>query len=272
MDVEQLIVEVFARKPLWQVKNCQHHNRGVIDKLWGEVASALESDTEELRKKWKNLKDRFRKELRKIRDKKSGADGATQQESDWPFFPLLHFLRDQMTPAQMSGNLQEMTASEIHDTAGNSDDEGGQETQVRFASERTVDRPQTPPNTLVRTPDTHELVRKRKRDNSQDVATQKLLQIEEKKLEFLRKENEQEKNDDYHFCMSIIPHMNNFTSRQKLRVRNRIQSVIIEELDKIEGTQTNQDGLTGYVYGEDGHYTQLPIHNNQSYLPGPSHI
>lgn len=44
MDLEQLIVEVYARKPLWEVRNCQHHNRGVIVKLWGEIASVLESD------------------------------------------------------------------------------------------------------------------------------------------------------------------------------------------------------------------------------------
>lgn len=224
-----------------------------------------------MRRKWKNLKDRFRKEVRKIRDKKSGADGATQQECDWPFFSLLHFLRDQMTPAQMSGNLQGRNASENHDTPRNSEDDVGQKTPELFANEGT-DRPETPTPTSVLTPDTHEVVRKRKRENAQDVATQKLLEIEEKKLECLLKENEQEKCDDYNFFMSLIPHMKNFTSRQKLCVRNRIQSVIIEELDKMEGTQTNQGGLTGFVYGVDGHYTQVPLNNNQSYLPGSSNM
>ena len=36
-------------------------------------------------------------------------------------------------------------------------------------------------------------------------------------------------SDDYHFFMSLMPHVRNFTSLQKLKVRNRIQQIIIEE-------------------------------------------
>lgn len=36
-------------------------------------------------------------------------------------------------------------------------------------------------------------------------------------------------SDDYHFFMSLMPHVRNFTSLQKLKVRQRIQQIIIEE-------------------------------------------
>lgn len=36
-------------------------------------------------------------------------------------------------------------------------------------------------------------------------------------------------SDDYHFFMSLMPHVRHFTSLQKLKVRNRIQQIIIEE-------------------------------------------
>nr|CAD7569849.1 unnamed protein product [Timema californicum] len=39
MDCETLISEVHSRIPLWQMTNPQHHNRGVLDKLWDERKS-----------------------------------------------------------------------------------------------------------------------------------------------------------------------------------------------------------------------------------------
>jgi hypothetical protein len=41
MDVEQFIAAVYSRKALWQRKHVNHHNPGVIDKLWEEVAFLL---------------------------------------------------------------------------------------------------------------------------------------------------------------------------------------------------------------------------------------
>lgn len=41
-------------------------------------------------------------------------------------------------------------------------------------------------------------------------------------------------SDDYHFFMSLLPHIRHFTSLQKLKVRNRIHQVIIEETSNIQ--------------------------------------
>jgi hypothetical protein len=45
MDIEQLNGAVYLRKALWQQKDVNHHNRGVIDKLWEEIAVALGSNS-----------------------------------------------------------------------------------------------------------------------------------------------------------------------------------------------------------------------------------
>jgi hypothetical protein len=41
MDYKLLISEVFSKKPLWQLSHPHHHNRGVLDKLWDEVANKM---------------------------------------------------------------------------------------------------------------------------------------------------------------------------------------------------------------------------------------
>jgi hypothetical protein len=43
MHCELLIAEVFSKKPLWQLSHPQHHDRGVLDKLWDEVANKMYS-------------------------------------------------------------------------------------------------------------------------------------------------------------------------------------------------------------------------------------
>ena len=45
MDVELLISKVFLRKPLWDQKDRQHHNRFVLDRLWDEVAEEMKTTT-----------------------------------------------------------------------------------------------------------------------------------------------------------------------------------------------------------------------------------
>ncbi|KAJ8669144.1 hypothetical protein QAD02_000403 [Eretmocerus hayati] len=41
-------------------------------------------------------------------------------------------------------------------------------------------------------------------------------------------------SDDYHFFMSLLPHIRHFSSLQKLKVRNRIQQIIIEEASCVQ--------------------------------------
>lgn len=43
MDMELLISCVFAKNPLWDQNDDNHHNRFILDKLWDEVASEMKS-------------------------------------------------------------------------------------------------------------------------------------------------------------------------------------------------------------------------------------
>lgn len=44
-QMEGLISAVFVRSPLWDQLDPKHHNRYILDKLWGEVANLLKSSS-----------------------------------------------------------------------------------------------------------------------------------------------------------------------------------------------------------------------------------
>lgn len=41
MDIEKLILSVESKKPLWDQKCKEYHNRLVVKKLWEEVATEM---------------------------------------------------------------------------------------------------------------------------------------------------------------------------------------------------------------------------------------
>ena len=61
-----------------------------------------------------------------------------------------------------------------------------------------------------------------------------LLEIEKKKLEILQRESIKEKSDDLLFFESLLPYMENIPLRRKLRLRSKIQELILVEIEAIE--------------------------------------
>jgi hypothetical protein len=55
MDIEQLIGAVYSKKALWQQQDVNHHNRGVIDKLWEQISVALGSNSKYIKLHSMNL-------------------------------------------------------------------------------------------------------------------------------------------------------------------------------------------------------------------------
>ncbi|MEE6521006.1 hypothetical protein FKM82_018983 [Ascaphus truei] len=63
--------------------------------------------------KWKNLRDSFRREIRKLPPIRSGDAGPSSKDthSNWPFFKNMMFLQDQMKPAITESNLDRPSTS-----------------------------------------------------------------------------------------------------------------------------------------------------------------
>ncbi|CAB3222581.1 unnamed protein product [Arctia plantaginis] len=63
----------------------------------------------QLKKKWKNLKDAYRKELRKIATSRSGDPSPDDENSmsQWKYFRLMTFFKEEFMPAENEFNLTE---------------------------------------------------------------------------------------------------------------------------------------------------------------------
>jgi hypothetical protein len=75
-----------------------------------------------------------------------------------------------------------------------------------------------------------------KRKTLKPDAINQLLSLEKSKIEQFEKMHESkktceelEKDEDYHFLMSLLPHLRDVPKRRKLAIRTRLQEVLMEE-------------------------------------------
>ncbi|XP_066979948.1 uncharacterized protein [Macrobrachium rosenbergii] len=105
MATEELIGEVFRRRALWDPHDPLHKNNIVLKKDWEDISNQLLIEEISAKRKWKNLKDYYRKEIKKLENPRSG-DGASEMvPSTWPYFTQLSFLKDIHRLASRSSNL-----------------------------------------------------------------------------------------------------------------------------------------------------------------------
>lgn len=190
--------------------------------------------------KWKNLRDYFRRELKKIPLPRSGDPGDIATKSHWPPFKSLLFLKDQFAPRSSTGNLVESQDDNVTVTGDvhsdmNSDDEIV-EMETFDETQNTVDEePATPisissensaststyvePRTILKS-------RLRKRKNPVD----DLLAIEQQKLELIKTKRaklEETKDDDHtSFFKSLLPHARKIPDGQIFKFRNEVQDLV----------------------------------------------
>ncbi|CAH1954916.1 unnamed protein product [Acanthoscelides obtectus] len=105
IDNEKLISAVREKPPLWNMKDKRYHSRDVQRKLWSKVADevGVTNNVNEVKKKWKGLRDVFRREYKKVH--KSGDEAPEEGSSSWTFFDQMLFLSDIIEPRQLKGNV-----------------------------------------------------------------------------------------------------------------------------------------------------------------------
>nr|CAH7758920.1 unnamed protein product [Callosobruchus chinensis] len=70
MSFEEIITEIQIKPELWMSSHPLFKNRIIKSKSWKELAEKLHIEEEVLKKRWKHLKDQFRKELKKTTSSK----------------------------------------------------------------------------------------------------------------------------------------------------------------------------------------------------------
>ncbi|XP_035456736.1 uncharacterized protein LOC118280626 [Spodoptera frugiperda] len=99
-NMDKLIAAVQARECLWDKSYRGHRNRFKLERYWNEVAAEVGTTSLNCRKKWKNLKDQCRKEMKK-----------NPNESEWPHFQKLKFIHHQFVAEDEEGD--EDTTDEV---------------------------------------------------------------------------------------------------------------------------------------------------------------
>lgn len=215
---------------------------------------------------------------------KSGSAGGQVPTSTWPFFELLYFLKEEMTPTRTSSNLgnsssvqslgfQEEETQETHLSEQDNDQDivdldesvDSNSNVTRGDSNSNMTRGETSSQSVSSLSDKY--VRKRKSDVQYDV-TQKMLLLEEKKIEML-KNDKQEQCEDYHFLMSLLPHFKDMPPLQKLTLRNRITQAIIDSKNQCQQSSSfmtfNYNEDSGASSGSSQSYQHFNTNNPPQY-------
>nr|XP_050028956.1 transcription factor Adf-1-like [Dermacentor andersoni] len=102
---ERLIDAVERERCLWDLLQKDYKCRGVCEAAWRRVAAELGATVSDVKARWKNLRDTFRRVLKGRNEVKSGAaaDDSLDEDKQWMFFVRLLFLKDGMIGRSTSG-------------------------------------------------------------------------------------------------------------------------------------------------------------------------
>lgn len=162
---------------------------------------------------WKNLRQEFGKQLRKIEDR-SGDVAAESENVHWPYFKKLLFLQDQFEPYASAGNLPSV---ELND--GNSESD----CQL-LTGDPTLSDSQS---NFVAYPDAK--IGYKMHFTPEAEVELMLLQLEQEKLALEEEKNRRNPNDeDIGFLNSLLPHLKELSPEEKLIFRMKVQQILFE--------------------------------------------
>ncbi|XP_077294610.1 uncharacterized protein LOC143917087 [Arctopsyche grandis] len=104
MSFQDIILEIELKPELWSTTHALYKNRIIKQKVLKELSLKLRIEEDALKKRWKHLKDQYRKELKKQPVLRSGAETETW-ESTWQYLNIMSFMKTEVTPASSTGNL-----------------------------------------------------------------------------------------------------------------------------------------------------------------------
>nr|CAI5840129.1 unnamed protein product [Callosobruchus analis] len=226
VETEKLISLVYDRKPLWDVASKSYHNRDVARKLWQEIEEESKSPS-------------------------SAVLDATQI-SAWKHYKQLLLLTDAFSSRKMKTNISPVS-SQTSELADILNEEGEEEEGCNTETENVVDVDETNLLPSHSPKSFRKPIMAIKRKTGKPNALVKLLALEQKKVEQLEKRYERSnvsedlnKDEDYHFLMSLLPHLRDIPKRKKLETRMHLQQVLMNA-EQTEDTRSSS-AISPYSY------------------------
>ncbi|XP_031337208.1 uncharacterized protein LOC116166393 [Photinus pyralis] len=243
MDVEKLINLIYEKKPLWDMTDKSYHMRDIQRKLWQEVAVEMNTKVDEVKSKWRGLRDTFRKEFNKSKKQKSGDGAESVVTSKWPYYKILLFLSKTVERRKLHGNISpqkennDNSSSETESTLEAADNAySDTQSTIQESSQQIVNtdihQPSTSGNKVTSTfnkPSSSTLQSKKNTNNRLKYAKnsetnsmdEKFLEIERAKLEILSQHKNREGGDSEHqFLLSLLPFLKAVPHNRQMLVRS----------------------------------------------------
>lgn len=181
------------------------------------------------RNKWKNARDYYRRELKKMEAKGPSEE---QVSSTWPFFQQMAFLKNVLTPESRFANLP------LGIVDGEDVKEKGCE--VRFSS---LPWPPSPPDkssnrfseAVTSQESNGEGIKRLRRSQERASKDADDATAGKRKAQALQEDQEDSEDDDLHFFKSLLPYMKKMSGTKKLRLRAQILDLLLlQENDQLE--------------------------------------
>ncbi|XP_072943833.1 uncharacterized protein [Epargyreus clarus] len=204
MSFDEIIAKVKAHPELWQSSHPFYRQRVVSARTWKEIAAELKADDWNLvKKRWKHLKDQFRKEVKKLASNKVPF-------SSWLHYNELQFLTDEILK-------KPETKQESAESESDSETEG-----------RPLKRRKSKYDVGTSNGDS-------KKHTS--IKYKKIMRSLTSLADFIDRSanmsnsDEHLKNDtDYMFLLSLLPTMRNLSDIQRLHFRGKINHWLLNAL------------------------------------------
>ncbi|XP_014250355.1 uncharacterized protein LOC106667143 [Cimex lectularius] len=225
MDSEKLIRLVFERKSLWDLKQPQHYVRNVTTKLWAEVADEMEKPVDEVKRKWRRLRDSFRREFKKAYCEQTGS--VSEKMKTWPLFSQMSFLLDVVALKKSQPFIEEqLTVIEQCEVIENPSYSIEHPICDGEAQLTLIESPKFSilPHEMFKSP-----AKKKKKNNYEEQ-----FYIESEKSVF---EQDNNQDSDFQFLASLLPYLRDVPGHKKLKVRAELLNVFIIEQEERDANQ-----------------------------------
>ncbi|XP_063590396.1 transcription factor Adf-1-like [Penaeus indicus] len=212
MDIDNLITEVSMTPCIWDASHKQHSDRTVTAQQWKRIAEKLGVSDEAAKKKFKNLRDQFRLELKKVPLEKSGDQELQMEEylTIWPWFRKMYFLKDQILRRANTGNSS------------------GASAKRKYEMDYTEGEIANQPSPLQVFDGIQNYLSKGQSEDSDCSKKMKESSLQGNFLEMLRKQAEEERDGDRMFLLSLLPAMKALEPQRACLFRIKVQQLLYE--------------------------------------------
>ncbi|CAH2244451.1 uncharacterized protein LOC120629371 [Pararge aegeria] len=196
----EIVHEVQQRPCLWNTADEYYNNRGRVAVAWEEISAILNLPEALIRAKWKNMRDIFKREMKRC---KYNSKGEFEYTGKWRHLKLMWFLhkpkslQDEHNQKENSSSTETDIKEEMPIIVNSlRDQEESDDNNMQFEGSNIF--------SMDFQPEQDPLPLKRRRLSEDDY--------------------------DLMFLKSLVPYLRSMDPVRKLRIRNRIQDIILNEI------------------------------------------